>query len=190
MPAWVQTSEHQHLLPPSPGDPHTAAIRWWGVPPATIQEIFFLSASRPGETAGSQVLGTERHCFGSPVLSKSCPKPLVHQLHTHTPLSPKCQQAAGGVCWGWGMPGNQDNPTSTTQERACTICARSSQGHGFWWVTSPSFPGYSGPRTSDPTVGLHPHLLQPLSLFGLAFAPCALQEPETGRPPCCTRLCL
>lgn len=146
----------------------------------TSKEVFFLSPSRPGEVAGSQVLGTKRHCFGSPVLSKSSPNP-SHTSSTHR----KQQHSAGGVSWGWRVPGDQHSPTSAKQERGCKICAWSGPGHEFWWVISPLFPGSSGPRECDPTVGLRPCLLQPTllllpALLGTVLAPCPPRELEPG----------
>lgn len=67
-----------------------------------LKEIFFLSPSCPGEAAASQVLGTERMCFGSPTLSRSSLKPLIHRQHPP-------QTAAG--CWrGELRLERQDNP--------------------------------------------------------------------------------
>lgn len=176
-PTRVQTSEHGRHLLPSPGRPARHGYHVVGRPTShTSKEIFFLSPSHPGEAAGSQVFGTERHCFGSPVLSKGSPKPLVHRQHP--------PQAAAGS-WrgelGLGVPGDQDSPTSTKQERGCKICARSGPGHEFWWVIAPLFPGSSGPKERDVLPTYSP--LSSCHLLCSALSPVGTQAWEATTPP-------
>lgn len=176
---------------PRPGDLCATAITWQGVPPAALQKRFsFYLLPILGKRLAPRCLAPRGTALAAHYFPRAPPSP-SYTGSTHC----KQLQAARWGSWGCGVPGDQDSPTSSKQERGCKICAWSGPGHEFWWVFTPLFPGSSGPRERDPIVGLHPCLLQPTlllppTLLGTVLVPCPLREHEPGRPPHCSRLCL